>query len=98
MPPSYRIGVDVGGSSSAGSKLCLIWVLINAYSIGTNTDSVILDTQSAHLPNRGVVAFKKTLTTSPNVTDGIETAVRSVLEQSHVPTNQVVCLTIGTSK
>ena len=75
MAPSYRIGVDVGG---------------------TNTDSVILDTRASDSPNRGVVALKKTLTT-PNVTDGIETAVRSVLEQSGVPTEQVVCLTIGTT-
>ena len=64
---------------------------------GTNTDSVILDTRAFTSSNRGVVALKKTLTTSPNVTDGIETAVRSVLEQSGVPTDQVSCLTIGTT-
>ncbi|KAJ9223956.1 hypothetical protein DTO169C6_3576 [Paecilomyces variotii] len=64
---------------------------------GTNTDSVILDTRASNAPNRGVIALKKTPTTSPNVTDGIETAVRSVLEESKVPRDQVACLTIGTT-
>ncbi|KAL1849533.1 hypothetical protein Plec18170_007441 [Paecilomyces lecythidis] len=64
---------------------------------GTNTDSVILDTRASNAPNRGVIALKKTPTTSPNVTDGIETAVKSVLEESKVPRDQVACLTIGTT-
>lgn len=64
---------------------------------GTNTDSVILDARASDAPNRGVIALQKTPTTSPNVTDGIETAVRSVLEQSKVPREQVACLTIGTT-
>lgn len=64
---------------------------------GTNTDSVILDTRETKSSNRGVIAWHKTPTTSPNVTDGIETAVRSVLEQSNVPREQIACLTIGTT-
>jgi len=64
---------------------------------GTNTDAVILDPRASNSPKRGVVALKKTPTTSPNVTDGIETAVRSVLEQSQIPPDQIACLTIGTT-
>ncbi|TPX20210.1 hypothetical protein DIZ76_016098 [Coccidioides immitis] len=64
---------------------------------GTNTDAVILDTRETKSANRGVVAWHKTPTTSPNVTDGIEAAVRSVLDQSKAPRDQVACLTIGTT-
>lgn len=64
---------------------------------GTNTDSVILDVRATNEPNRGVIAWEKTPTTSPNVTNGIETAVRSVLEQSKVPRDDIACLTIGTT-
>lgn len=64
---------------------------------GTNTDSCIINTRASNSPNRGVIAFKKTPTTSPDVGEGIETAVRSVLEQSQIPTDQLACLTIGTT-
>ncbi|KKA17496.1 hypothetical protein T310_8566 [Rasamsonia emersonii CBS 393.64] len=64
---------------------------------GTNTDAVILDVRNAQGPNRGVIAFHKTPTTSPNVTDGIEAAVKSVLDQSQIPPSQIACLTIGTT-
>ncbi|WEW61398.1 hypothetical protein PRK78_006888 [Emydomyces testavorans] len=64
---------------------------------GTNTDSVILDTRATNSSTRGVVAWHKTPTTSPNVTDGIEIAVRSVLDQSNVSRDQIARLTIGTT-
>ncbi|KAL2007497.1 hypothetical protein VTN00DRAFT_8935 [Thermoascus crustaceus] len=64
---------------------------------GTNTDSCVVNTRASDSPNRGVIAFKKTPTTSPDVGGGIETAVRSVLEQSQIPTDQIACLTIGTT-
>ncbi|DAA74551.1 TPA_exp: hypothetical protein A8136_3309 [Trichophyton benhamiae CBS 112371] len=64
---------------------------------GTNTDSVILDVRATNEVNRGVIAQHKTPTTSPNVTDGIESAVLNVLEQSKVPRDQIACLTIGTT-
>jgi N-methylhydantoinase A/oxoprolinase/acetone carboxylase beta subunit len=64
---------------------------------GTNTDAVILDVRDASGPNRGVIAFHKTPTTAPNVTDGIEAAVKSVLDQSKIPPSQIACLTIGTT-
>ncbi|KAI1620033.1 Hydantoinase/oxoprolinase N-terminal region-domain-containing protein [Exophiala viscosa] len=63
---------------------------------GTNTDAVILDTNATDR-SRSVVAAHKTATTSPNVTDGIEVAVRQVLEQSRVPKEQISSLTIGTT-
>ncbi|EPQ50447.1 hypothetical protein GLOTRDRAFT_82362 [Gloeophyllum trabeum ATCC 11539] len=63
---------------------------------GTNTDSVILDDSARSSSNRGVIAHFKTATT-PNVTDGIETAVRTVLERSAIPHDRIACLTIGTT-
>jgi N-methylhydantoinase A/oxoprolinase/acetone carboxylase beta subunit len=74
--PSYRIGVDVGG---------------------TNTDAVILDPNGALWENRGVIAFHKTATTSPNVTNGIESAVRAVIEQCQVSLGQIRSICIGTT-
>ncbi|KAI5303091.1 hypothetical protein KEM56_000041 [Ascosphaera pollenicola] len=64
---------------------------------GTNTDSVLLDARKTNEESRGVIAWQKTGTTSPNVTDGIETAVRSVLEQSKVSREEISCLIIGTT-
>lgn len=63
---------------------------------GTNTDAVIVDT-TARDRAKCVVAAHKTPTTSPNVTAGIENAVRHVLEQSKVPLEQISSLAIGTT-
>lgn len=63
---------------------------------GTNTDAVLLDT-SATDRSTCVIAAHKTATTSPNVTDGIEVAVRQVLEQSEVPKEHISSLAIGTT-
>jgi N-methylhydantoinase A/oxoprolinase/acetone carboxylase beta subunit len=64
---------------------------------GTNTDAVILDPSASRTPTRGVLAFHKTRTTSPEVTDGIETAIRAVLEKSRISRDRVQCLVIGTT-
>lgn len=66
---------------------------------GTNTDAVLLDAALAarDAADRGVLALHKTPTTSPDVTDGIETAVRRVLAECAVPAAAVACLTIGTT-
>lgn len=64
---------------------------------GTNTDAVILDASLSNAPNRGVLAWYKTPTTNPHVTDGIETAIRAVLEKAEVSTNSIGCLIIGTT-
>ncbi|KAK5055424.1 hypothetical protein LTR84_013174 [Exophiala bonariae] len=63
---------------------------------GTNTDAVIVDT-TAQDRSKCVVAAHKTPTTSPNVTTGIENAVRHVLEQSKVPVEQISSVAIGTT-
>jgi N-methylhydantoinase A/oxoprolinase/acetone carboxylase beta subunit len=56
---------------------------------GTNTDAVLMD-------NRTVVAKLKTPTTE-DVTDGITTAIASVLEQSGTGTDSISSVMIGTT-
>ncbi|KAF5353704.1 hypothetical protein D9758_008697 [Tetrapyrgos nigripes] len=66
---------------------------------GTNTDGVILDIAKSSDPEtRGIVAFYKHATTV-DVTDGIEAAVKNVLDQAGVDpkSGQVLSLTIGTT-
>jgi len=63
---------------------------------GTNTDAVVLQTSASGSSTRGVLAFHKTRST-PQVTDGIETAIRAVLDKSEVPRHRVQCLVIGTT-
>lgn len=63
---------------------------------GTNTDAVIVDTNAGDRA-KCVIAAHKTATTSPNVTNGIETAVRHVLEHSKVEMDQISSLAIGTT-
>lgn len=60
-------------------------------------DAVVLDPSQSNSPGKGVLAQHKTPTTSPNVTDGIETAVKAVLEQSKIDRRDIACLTIGTT-
>lgn len=47
-------------------------------------------------PGRGVLAHHKTPTT-PDVTAGIEAAVRTVLEKSHLATDAIASVTVGTT-
>lgn len=66
---------------------------------GTNTDSVIIDiTQRDEPTTRGVIASFKHATT-PNVTTGIEGAVREVLQASGIDpgSEDILGLTIGTT-
>ncbi len=56
---------------------------------GTNTDAVLMD-------GTKVVGWFKTPTT-PDVTTGITTAMRTVLEQTKVPTDQINAVMIGTT-
>ncbi|CAL1709132.1 unnamed protein product [Somion occarium] len=63
---------------------------------GTNTDSVLIDIARSRESNRGVLSFHKAPTTL-NVSDGIEAAVRSVLEASGVAPDRISCLSIGTT-
>ncbi|GAO46632.1 hypothetical protein SAICODRAFT_97302 [Saitoella complicata NRRL Y-17804] len=63
---------------------------------GTNTDSVLLDEALRSSPNRGIIAHFKSPTT-PDVTTGIEYAVKAVLADSKVDPKDVASLTIGTT-
>ncbi|SMQ55514.1 unnamed protein product [Zymoseptoria tritici ST99CH_3D7] len=63
---------------------------------GTNTDAVAIDTSQQSSPSRGVLAHHKTPTT-PDVTAGIEAAVRSVLAKSKLPATAIASVTVGTT-
>ena len=56
---------------------------------GTNTDAVLMD-------GRTLIASRK-LPTSPDVSDGIFSAIQSVLKDSDVPTDRIRCVAIGTT-
>ncbi|RMZ79570.1 hypothetical protein DV737_g3390, partial [Chaetothyriales sp. CBS 132003] len=63
---------------------------------GTNTDAAILDVKAVDAPGRGVLASHKA-TTSPDITTGIENAIRAVIEKSEAERNRVISVTIGTA-
>lgn len=63
---------------------------------GTNTDAAILDITAPDTPTRGVLASHKASTT-PDITSGIESAIRKVLTTSAVDQNRVLSVTIGTT-
>ncbi|KAI0938669.1 hypothetical protein AcV5_000296 [Taiwanofungus camphoratus] len=63
---------------------------------GTNTDGVLIDVSRIHEPTRGVLAHFKAPTT-PNVSDGIEAAVREVLNIAAVSPVEISSLSIGTT-
>lgn len=56
---------------------------------GTNTDAVLMDGTT-------VVGWFKTQTTA-DVTTGITTAIRTVLEETKIPTNEIKAVMIGTT-
>jgi N-methylhydantoinase A/oxoprolinase/acetone carboxylase beta subunit len=56
---------------------------------GTNTDAVLMDGEK-------VIGWHKTPTT-PDVTSGITTAIRTVLQETEVPAGQVKAVMIGTT-
>ncbi|KAH5571637.1 hypothetical protein HBI24_211350 [Parastagonospora nodorum] len=63
---------------------------------GTNTDAVAIDVSKQSTSSRGVLAHHKTPTT-PDVTAGIEAAVRNVLEKSQLPATAIASVTVGTT-
>ncbi|TFY55280.1 hypothetical protein EVJ58_g8349 [Rhodofomes roseus] len=63
---------------------------------GTNTDGVLIDLTRLHEPNRGVLAHFKAPTT-PDVSQGIEAAVREILKNADVAATSVSSLSIGTT-
>ncbi|KAL9069872.1 MAG: hypothetical protein Q9157_006006 [Trypethelium eluteriae] len=64
--------------------------------LGTNTDAVALDVSAQASEHRGVVAHCKTPTTS-HVTEGIETAIRNVLDISKLTPDKIASVTVGTT-
>lgn len=63
---------------------------------GTNTDAAILDITAAETPGRGVLASHKASTT-PDITTGIEAAIRAVIQSSAIDQKRVLSVTIGTT-
>lgn len=63
---------------------------------GTNTDAAILDIKALDSPGRGVLASYKA-PTSPDITTGIEEAIRAVLDKSAIDQRRVLSVTIGTT-
>ncbi|KXT05185.1 hypothetical protein AC578_8411 [Pseudocercospora eumusae] len=77
---------------SSGQKTVRIGVDVG----GTNTDAVAIEPSKQFTESRGVLAHHKTPTT-PDVTEGIEAAVRNVLEKSGLPSESIASVTIGTT-
>ncbi len=65
-------------------------------SPGTNTDCVLLDPTKQHTESRGIIACAKSLTT-PDITTGIFTVMKKVIEASQVKTDKIAIVTIGTT-
>ncbi|PNP49023.1 hypothetical protein THARTR1_10234 [Trichoderma harzianum] len=63
---------------------------------GTNTDAAIIDIKALNSPNRGVLAIYKAPTT-PDITTGIEEAIKTVLSSSAIDQSRVLSVTIGTT-
>ena len=67
------------------------------YFTGTNTDAVILQSTKSTNAADCIVASHKALTT-PDVTSGIRTALKTVLNQSGINKNDIAYLSIGTTR
>jgi N-methylhydantoinase A/oxoprolinase/acetone carboxylase beta subunit len=63
---------------------------------GTNMDAAILDVCAFDTPSCGVLASHKASTTK-DITSGIESAIRAVLQDSQVDQSRVLSVTIGTT-
>ncbi|KAF9877488.1 hydantoinase/oxoprolinase [Colletotrichum karsti] len=63
---------------------------------GTNTDGVILDPTKSSAPDRGIIASQKTSTTA-NPSDGINSVITQMFQQSSVDSSSVASVTIGTT-
>ncbi|KAH8591720.1 putative hydantoinase/oxoprolinase [Bisporella sp. PMI_857] len=63
---------------------------------GTNTDAAILDIRAVDGPGYGVLASYKASTTK-DITSGIESAIRTVIQDSGIEQSRVLSVTIGTT-
>ena len=69
----------------------------HVFCTGTNTDAVILKATAEELSgHESVVSWSKVATT-PDVTTGIEAALRKVLEESKFTTEEIQYVSIGTT-
>ncbi|KAK4895255.1 hypothetical protein LTR27_006598 [Elasticomyces elasticus] len=82
----------VGTDSDSSLKSVRIGIDVG----GTNTDAVAIDPSQQQHSSRGVLAHFKTPTT-PDVTAGIETAVRSILQKSSIAVDRIASVTVGTT-
>lgn len=69
---------------------------LNSVRPGTNTDCALLELGKEKETGRGVIAWRKTRTT-PNVTDGIATALQTVLNESRIDCDDILSIAIGTT-
>ncbi|KAJ4486286.1 hypothetical protein J3R30DRAFT_3655485 [Lentinula aciculospora] len=63
---------------------------------GTNTDACLIDPSATALPNRGILSWHKSVTTS-NPSHGIENVINALLKQANVGSSSVASITIGTT-
>ncbi|AET38521.1 uncharacterized protein Ecym_3002 [Eremothecium cymbalariae DBVPG len=65
---------------------------------GTNSDLVVVDPYRLHEPDRGILAWHKSVTTE-DISEGIEKAMRTVLDTplNDIKKEDIVSLTIGTT-
>ncbi|KAI8263469.1 putative D-/L-hydantoinase subunit A [Colletotrichum sp. SAR 10_77] len=63
---------------------------------GTNTDGVVLDPSRASEPDKGIVAWHKSPTTT-NPSDGINNAIVTMFESSKIEPSEIASVTIGTT-
>ncbi|CDO93425.1 unnamed protein product [Kluyveromyces dobzhanskii CBS 2104] len=65
---------------------------------GTNSDLVVIDPLKLENSDRGVLAWHKSVTT-PDVSEGIETAIKTILEDpgNDIEKSEIVSVTIGTT-
>lgn len=100
MSAKYRIGVDVGGKSRLDhtefNKFNIKPDFRLLLSTGTNADAVVLKC-TADTASDAILAWHKSPTT-PDVTDGIASALDAVLNKSQINKSNIAYLSIGTTR
>ncbi|KAJ3950268.1 uncharacterized protein N0V96_001412 [Colletotrichum fioriniae] len=63
---------------------------------GTNTDGVVLDPSQASEPDKGIIAWHKSPTTT-NPSEGINNAIVTMFESTQIDPSEIASVTIGTT-
>lgn len=63
---------------------------------GTNTDGVVLDPSRASEPDKGIIAWHKSPTTT-NPSEGINNAIVTMFESTKIDPSEIASVTIGTT-